>query len=75
MVAYSTEEVFAPEFLQDSIKALKERDINCVEYCPWFRAIITANGEDVLDVTLFTTEVVSFILSSQQPKQPRLIRN
>jgi hypothetical protein len=49
-----------------SVHELKERDnIKRVGYCPWFRDVIIANGEDILDVT--------FIWLHQQPKQPRLV--
>jgi hypothetical protein len=40
-----------------SVDELKERDsVTRVEYCRWFRDIITASGEDILDVTFFTDE-------------------
>jgi hypothetical protein len=33
---------------------LKERDnVKRAEYCRWFRDVITANGEDIRDVTFF----------------------
>jgi hypothetical protein len=42
-----------------SVHELKERDsVKYVEYCWWFRDIITANGEYILDITFFTTELV-----------------
>jgi hypothetical protein len=49
------------------VHELKERDIKHVEYCPWFRDIITANGEDIMDVTFFITEAW-FHLSGQKKK-------
>jgi hypothetical protein len=38
-----------------SVHKLKERDVRWVKYCWWFRDVITANGEDILDVTFFTS--------------------
>jgi hypothetical protein len=32
-----------------------------VEYCRWFRDVITANGEDILDIIFFIDEAFSFI--------------
>jgi hypothetical protein len=41
-----------------SMHDLKEGgSIRCVEYCQWFRDIITANGEDILDITFLVNEV------------------
>jgi hypothetical protein len=37
------------------VHELKERNsVKRVEYCPWLRGVITANGEDILDVMFFT---------------------
>jgi hypothetical protein len=52
-----------------SVHELKERDVKHVEYCRWFRGVITANGEDIMDVTFFIVEAW-FHLSGQQQKQP-----
>jgi hypothetical protein len=42
-----------------SVHGLKERDtVKRVEYCGWFSDIITANGEDILDVTIHTDETL-----------------
>jgi hypothetical protein len=38
-----------------AVHELKERDRQA-EYCPWFRDVITANEEDMLNVTFFTLE-------------------
>jgi hypothetical protein len=46
------------------VHELKEQDvIKGVEYCQWFKGIVTANGEDVLDVTLFTDEALVYLSS------------
>jgi hypothetical protein len=38
---------------------LKERDnVTRAEYFLWFRDVITANGDDILDVTFFTDEAL-----------------
>jgi hypothetical protein len=36
---------------------MQEMDVKHVKYSQWFRDVITANGEDILDVTFFTVEL------------------
>jgi hypothetical protein len=58
------------------VHELTERGIKRVEYCPWFRDVIIANGEDILDVTYFADEAwfqLSGYVNSR--KQPRLVIN
>jgi hypothetical protein len=50
----------------------KEKDnVKRVEYCQWFRDLITANGADILDVTFFTDEAwfhLSSYVNSQKSR-------
>jgi hypothetical protein len=46
------------------VHELKEQDvIKGAEYCQWFRGIVTASGEDVLGVTLLTSEALVYLSS------------
>jgi hypothetical protein len=46
------------------VHELKEMDkVKRVEHCPWLRDVITANGEDIIDVTPFTDDAPFHLLS------------
>jgi hypothetical protein len=47
------------------VHELKEQEVirGVDEYCQWFRGVVTASGEDILNVTLFADEILVYLSS------------